>query len=226
VIDHTAEMGTAVSLVSSFGVDADGEIYVVYYSAGTVYRLASVITWPNPASIVYGTPLSGIQLNATANVAGTFVYTPATGTVLNAGAGHTLTVTFTPTETTSYTTATRMATIDVVNADGSPVFTDDPLTAGTSTVKRLHIAELRQAIQTLRTRDGLGTIGWTDAPLVAAVTRVKAVHLTELRTALAQVYAAVGRTVPTYTHPTVTGGVTFISAVDVAELRAAVLAVW
>ena len=37
-------------------------------------------------SSTYGTALSATQLNATANVPGTFVYTPAAGTVLNAGA--------------------------------------------------------------------------------------------------------------------------------------------
>jgi hypothetical protein len=54
-----------------------------------------VITWPNPAPIPYGTPLSATQLDATANMAGTFVYTPAAGTVLAAGS-QTLSVTFTP----------------------------------------------------------------------------------------------------------------------------------
>ena len=47
----------------------------------------SIITWPIPASIAYGMPLSGAQLDATVNgVLGTFVYTPAAGTVLPAGA--------------------------------------------------------------------------------------------------------------------------------------------
>src|SRR2546427_2830055 len=44
-----------------------------------------VITWNNPADITYPTALSATQLNATADVAGSFVYTPAAGTVLNAG---------------------------------------------------------------------------------------------------------------------------------------------
>ena len=53
------------------------------------------ITWPAPAAIVYGTPLSAKQLDATASVPGGFAYSPTTGLVLAAG-GHTLTVTFTP----------------------------------------------------------------------------------------------------------------------------------
>ena len=53
----------------------------------TVTKATPSITWPTPATIVYGTALSATQLNATASVPGTFVYTPAAGTVLPAGAG-------------------------------------------------------------------------------------------------------------------------------------------
>ena len=74
------------------------------------------ITWANPANIVYGTALSATQLDATANVPGTFAYTPAAGTVLTAGNDQTLSVTFTPTDTTDYTTATATAFINVLQA--------------------------------------------------------------------------------------------------------------
>ncbi len=48
------------------------------------------ITWANPASIVYGTPLSSTQLDATASVNGTtlpgsYAYSPAAGTILARG---------------------------------------------------------------------------------------------------------------------------------------------
>ena len=79
------------------------------------------ITWPSPASIVYGTALSGTQLSATSLVAGAWAYTPPAGTVLNAGAGQTLSVTFTPTDTANYTPATASVTIDVTKA--TPVVT-------------------------------------------------------------------------------------------------------
>ena len=55
------------------------------------------ISWRAPAAISYGTALSSTQLNATANMAGTFTYTPAAGTVLKAGT-QTLAVVFTPTD--------------------------------------------------------------------------------------------------------------------------------
>ena len=59
----------------------------------TVTQAAPVITWNNPASIVYGTALSGTQLDTTASVPGTFAYTPAAGSIPAAGTD-TLSVTF------------------------------------------------------------------------------------------------------------------------------------
>jgi hypothetical protein len=87
----------------------------------TVTQATPVITWANPAAIVYGTPLSGTQLDATANVLGNFTYSPAAGTVLSAGAGQTLSVTFTPTDTTDYTSPSATAKINVTKA--TPVIT-------------------------------------------------------------------------------------------------------
>ena len=79
-------------------------------------RTTPAITWNNPASIVYGTALSGTQLNATTTVPGSWVYSPAAGIVLAAGAGQTLSVTFNPTDTVSYNSATDTATITVLKA--------------------------------------------------------------------------------------------------------------
>jgi Flp pilus assembly CpaE family ATPase len=76
-----------------------------------VAKATPILTWPAPAAISYGNPLSADQLNATALVPGTFVYTPAAGTVLTAGT-QTLSVTFTPRDTADYTTA--QATVSVV----------------------------------------------------------------------------------------------------------------
>jgi hypothetical protein len=87
----------------------------------TVDKATPVITWNNPAAITYGTPLGAAQLNATADVPGTFTYTPPAGTVLNAGPDQVLTVTFTPTDTTNYTKATKNVNIAVDKA--TPVIT-------------------------------------------------------------------------------------------------------
>jgi len=80
----------------------------------TVLKASPVLTWPTPASIVYGTALGAAQLNATADVGGTFVYTPAAGAVLDAGS-QTLSVTFTPTSA-NYSNATTTVTLPVTPA--------------------------------------------------------------------------------------------------------------
>ena len=71
------------------------------------------MTWSPPASIVFGTPLSATQLDATDSVLGTFTYTPALGTILDAGIGQDLSVTFTPQNTTDYATTDATTTIDI-----------------------------------------------------------------------------------------------------------------
>jgi len=55
----------------------------------------SIVRWPRPDPIVYGTELGEGQLTATAPFSGTFVYTPSPGYVLTAGS-HSIWVTFTP----------------------------------------------------------------------------------------------------------------------------------
>src|SRR3954453_15945465 len=77
-----------------------------------VLKATAVITWPTPASVTYGTALSGTQLNATSSVQGTFVYTPAAAVVLDAGT-HALSVTFTPTDA-NYTATTKTVSLDVL----------------------------------------------------------------------------------------------------------------
>ena len=76
------------------------------------------VSWNKPAAIVYGTPLSSTQLDATASVPGSFVYSPGVDAVLTAGT-QTLTVTFTPTDTTDYAQQTASVTIDVTKATPS-----------------------------------------------------------------------------------------------------------
>jgi len=78
----------------------------------TVNQAMPTVMWAMPAPISFGTPLSGTQLNATANVPGTFAYSPSTGTVLPVGS-NTVSVTFTPTDTVDYTTSTAQVSITV-----------------------------------------------------------------------------------------------------------------
>ena len=80
-------------------------------------RVAPPIIWPVPADIVYDAPLDDLQLNATTDVAGTFVYSPPAGTILNAGPNQTLLVTFTPSSTTTiYGPATATVPLNVLKA--------------------------------------------------------------------------------------------------------------
>jgi hypothetical protein len=128
--------------------------------------------------------------------------------------------------TPSGTIVYQVSAVGWAPSSGAPTFTDDPLQAGTTGVKAVHITELRQRIDEVRTRHGLGAFGWTDATLVPGVTMVKRVHLTELRTALNEAYVAAGRPAPSYTTPTIVAGATVIAAVHVVELRAAVVGIW
>jgi len=81
----------------------------------TVIKERPNILWPAPPSIVYGTPLSGKELNATASVPGVFVYIPGEGAVLAAGK-HTPTAIFTPTESANYTTTQTAVSMMVLKA--------------------------------------------------------------------------------------------------------------
>ncbi len=108
------------------------------YTTATASIMISVnqvnpgITWSTPAAIVYGTALGSAQLDATANVPGSFAYNPAAGAVLGAGRD-TLSVTFTPSDTTDYTTATATTTITVNQATPTITWsTPAPMTYGTA----------------------------------------------------------------------------------------------
>jgi hypothetical protein len=107
----------------------------------TVNQAAPVVTWSAPAGVVYGTPLSATQLNATASyngtaVAGTFIYNPAAGAVLNVGTNQTLSATFVPTDATDYTspvattsiTVTQATTITTLNAITGTVTPSESIT--------------------------------------------------------------------------------------------------
>jgi hypothetical protein len=82
----------------------------------TIGKAPVILSWNQPAAIVYGTPLGAVQLNASSTVPGTFAYSPAAGTVLPAGTGHALTAIFTPADGANYTGASVSATIPIAAA--------------------------------------------------------------------------------------------------------------
>jgi Flp pilus assembly CpaE family ATPase len=99
----------------------------------TVTKETPVITWAAPAPIPYGEALSTAQLNATASVAGKFVYSPAVGEVLGAGT-HTLSAVFTPTDITDCASVQTSVTLTVSKAKQVPIVWPAPasITKGTA----------------------------------------------------------------------------------------------
>ncbi len=106
----------AISLVTALTLAA------VATPAATAAKIAPTVTWPAPANITSGTELSGMQLDATASVPGTFVYKPPAGTVLSAGT-QMLSMTFTPADVKGYAKATMSVPI-TVNVAGNLTVTD------------------------------------------------------------------------------------------------------
>jgi len=99
----------------------------------TVTKGTPTITWATPNPIAGGTPLTGAQLNATANVPGNFTYSPAAGTMPTAHS-ETLTVVFTPDDQVDYTTATASVVLTTTGAlnDIVQVVAGDGITGDTN----------------------------------------------------------------------------------------------
>lgn len=94
------------------------------------------------------------------------------------------------------------------------IFTDDPLTSGT-TIKAIHLVQLRQAVNAVRVATGLAAVSWTDPDPTGKT--VKAVHIIELRNALTAALTRIGKT-PVYTDPALTAGMP-VKAIHIQELR-------
>jgi hypothetical protein len=118
----------------TFNVNARDQVGNASAASSVTYTIAQAvptITWANPAAITYGTALSPTQLNATANVAGTFAYNPPAGTVLTAGM-QPLSVTFTPTDTADYAHASAAVSLVVNKATPTITWpTPAPISQGT-----------------------------------------------------------------------------------------------
>ena len=113
---NTLSAGTHLFTASYEGDSQAAESMSAQFSQ-VVNQATPGITWPQPASITYGSALGAGQLNATSPVAGAFVYTPPLGTVLPVGNGQTLSVTLTP-SSNNYTSASKSVSIDVLPASG------------------------------------------------------------------------------------------------------------
>jgi RHS repeat-associated protein len=98
-----------------------------------------------------------------------------------------------------------------------PVFTDDPLVAGVTVIKAVHITELRTAIDQARARAGLAAASWAES-ISSSVTLIKASHITELRARLAEARTALGLSAASYTDPNLAVGDP-VKAAHIQELR-------
>ena len=84
-------------------------------------------------------------------------------------------------------------------------------------IRALHITQLRQAANAIRTTAALGAFPFTDA--VVPGTIVKAVHIAELRTAIDQARTALGLPAMAYTDAPLLAGTTLVKATHVQQLR-------
>jgi hypothetical protein len=119
------------TFTASWGADANYNPATSTQST-TAAKATPVITWATPAAITYGTPLGAAQLNATANVLGTFSYTPKSGSIENVGTD-TLNVTFTPTSA-NYKSATATVALQVTQAATATTITSPSSTATLNSV--------------------------------------------------------------------------------------------
>jgi len=95
------------------------------------------------------------------------------------------------------------------------LFTDDPVAAGTTPIRKAHLTELRTAVNAVRAAAGLAPVTFTDADPTGVT--IKPAHITELRNALAPARAMLALGAQSYTWAATSG--TLIHADDVKELR-------
>ncbi len=97
------------------------------------------------------------------------------------------------------------------------LFTDDPLVAQTTSIKLVHITQLRDAVNAFRASASIAPLAAD--PTLALGAAVRASHITDLRTALNQARTAIGLNALTFTDATLTPGTTLIKAIHLQELR-------
>jgi len=101
-------------------------------------------------------------------------------------------------------------------------FQDTPLMVKSTTIKTVHVTELRTAINAFRATAGLGAATWSDPTLTAKLTQVKAVHIQEMRDRLTEALTTLQCASPSYTDSVITPKITVIKAAHIEELRNAV----
>jgi hypothetical protein len=116
--------------------------------------------------------------------------------------------------------------LGAVGPDSTPdlattvMFSDDPITPGSTIIRAAHITELRSAVGAVRTLAGLTPYTFSDSSIVIGTTFIQAVHITDLRAALDPARSALGLPPIGYTDSVLTQGVTTPRAAHIMDLRA------
>ena len=100
------------------------------------------------------------------------------------------------------------------------VFSDEPRVLHSTKIKRLHLIQLRTAVNAVRTLAGLSAATFTDSTITAGSTKVRTLHVSELRTALTAALTALAITPPSYSSGLATGS--RVKLTHIQELRTAV----
>lgn len=141
-------------------------------------KLDPEITWENPKDIGAGVLLSSTQLNAIADVAGTFIYTPDLGVTLDKGENQELKVEFIPKHLTAFNSVNHTVLINVIDKGTSEAVFNETLTYGFATdidgngYKTITIGNQTWMAENLRTtkyRNGEDITNVTSNPLWVAL---------------------------------------------------------
>ena len=225
----TVEDGVAIDTTTAgerfFAVtatDIAGNIHqvVVRY---TVTKSTPVVTWNAPASVPYGTALGSGQLNATADVPGSFVYSPAAGTVLDAGARQ-LAVTFTPTDQTNYYDLPKAVSLTVTQV--TPTLTwaaPSPLSYGTplpaSALAATAASPVTQASVSGTFEYSVAANAILDVGTQTVTVTFHPTNTTNFLTATRTVSIEVSRATPTITWPA-PASITYLTSLSATQLNA------
>jgi len=108
--------GAGVDTVSVSFTPSDTSDYTIA-TAGvtlTVAKATPATSWTPAGAFASGMTLTVAQLDATANVAGSFLYSPAAGTYITSVGQQTLSAAFTPTDQADYKSVEANTTLDVL----------------------------------------------------------------------------------------------------------------
>ena len=133
-------IAVAIAGITAAGTDAGNYTVVQPNSSANITQASAGLSWSNPPDIVFGASLSSTQLNASAQVSGTFDYSPSAGTRLNVGT-HTLNVTFTP-DSDNYAVAQRSVSLVITRKALTVSAVASTITFGTPVVSTYTVSGL------------------------------------------------------------------------------------